>query len=964
MRDVPSGESPLMQFQVNLRQLRHEIVELVKHQPGSILLLHDFFLAYQAHFGKPCRVSDYGFSRLEDIMDAFKDLVHIVGEAPLRTIMLTHVIQVRRFTYDLLKLLKSEQKKSIPISKFPQAYETTFHKVFKPSNYGVCSLRDLLTDVPENKVTVKNNDDEGLSIVIPRRIQTVQQKALTQIFAIEVIQVLSPMRRFQIAFTKFIPAYHHTFSRQCRVSEYGFSKLAELLEALPHVVEISNEDGERYIRLVNRLRMARIKEILFEILGRQSFRRMLLTDVVSVFQTDYRLNLVPQDYKFTSLEGLFSSFPGVCLLHQQGLRLAQISQDSRTVSFVQQLAFSMTGDGPKDQQPPKWDVKTEDTPGTMTYVCLEDRHNVRDCNIQTYCKPNVGEDLTGKDLSTTQTIHLCPLMSFAKQLRHLLLRTKGRLMLSLLGSEYNRQYGVELRPETYGYPSLLALVKAINFMVAVRGKGAKSTLLLSQNYLGKLAWIIAFKLPFRHDLLLDTAELSVEPIDFSQPKVTTSEAMASSCDFYSMKTRPMQKTSINPWCYPPLLTPGRYHLAPATVASTMPPLNSIAGDPQHPPHDDFRVLPDFFAPDLEAQSYTYTETTSTSRDPDLVTPCLNPEIPSPLRGPFLRYPEASLIGDSCKFTANHLQLHFSSGEMSSHILSLAASQVWSQSSDQHLLSTPIHQFQLESFGMLQPPLGKSLLNYGYMEPYCLSHMTPGMLPKEAKSTAANSGVNMLSSEQQFSPSTESEVSLAKTKTIGSDLSGLKLSEELTPFSNVQVQQITTNPTTAFINYHPTELTDILSQATQHDCGATLIYQNTRAIMAGSSMDSVNGLSIVRNESWRADLRQWVDACRLPAPWPIFQSTPLDPLAQMQPAPVLVSQSAHNGATMPYEETHLINTVTFSQTPTRHSTKEDLGVGNNSPEDKCDEGEWTLPISVTTESTDATSGENDETDSVG
>lgn len=38
--------------------------------------------------------------------------------------------------------------------------------------------------------------------------------------------------------SKFIPSYHHHFAKQCRVSDYGYSKLLELLEAVPHVLQV------------------------------------------------------------------------------------------------------------------------------------------------------------------------------------------------------------------------------------------------------------------------------------------------------------------------------------------------------------------------------------------------------------------------------------------------------------------------------------------------------------------------------------------------------------------------------------------------------------------------------------------------------------------------------------------------------------------------------------------------------
>lgn len=41
-----------------------------------------------------------------------------------------------------------------------------------------------------------------------------------------------------VQFNKFIPTYHHHFGRQCRVADYGFTKLIDLLEAIPHIVQV------------------------------------------------------------------------------------------------------------------------------------------------------------------------------------------------------------------------------------------------------------------------------------------------------------------------------------------------------------------------------------------------------------------------------------------------------------------------------------------------------------------------------------------------------------------------------------------------------------------------------------------------------------------------------------------------------------------------------------------------------
>lgn len=75
-----------------------------------------------------------------------------------------------------------------------------------------------------------------LSILI---LQTIEEKEKTAQFALEVVDLLKQSPRCRLPFTKFIPSYHHHFSRQCRVSDYGFNKLVELLEAVPQVVKVS-----------------------------------------------------------------------------------------------------------------------------------------------------------------------------------------------------------------------------------------------------------------------------------------------------------------------------------------------------------------------------------------------------------------------------------------------------------------------------------------------------------------------------------------------------------------------------------------------------------------------------------------------------------------------------------------------------------------------------------------------------
>lgn len=112
-----------------MRQFRHEVVDLIKQQPNYCLLLSKFIPAYHSRFNKQFRVTSYGYTRLQDLFESLRGVVHIVGQGPQRTIMLTHLTQVRRFTHELLRMLKTQQRKSLRVHEIPKIYEAVFNKV-------------------------------------------------------------------------------------------------------------------------------------------------------------------------------------------------------------------------------------------------------------------------------------------------------------------------------------------------------------------------------------------------------------------------------------------------------------------------------------------------------------------------------------------------------------------------------------------------------------------------------------------------------------------------------------------------------------------------------------------------------------------------------------------------------------------------------------------------------------------
>ena len=75
--------------------------------------------------------------------------------------------------------------------------------------------------------------------LVPKREQTYEEISRTQKFAEECLELLKHLPNCRLPFNKFIPAYHQHFGRQCRLADYGFTKLIELIEAIPTIIEIT-----------------------------------------------------------------------------------------------------------------------------------------------------------------------------------------------------------------------------------------------------------------------------------------------------------------------------------------------------------------------------------------------------------------------------------------------------------------------------------------------------------------------------------------------------------------------------------------------------------------------------------------------------------------------------------------------------------------------------------------------------
>lgn len=78
-------------------------------------------------------------------------------------------------------------------------------------------------------------------VSITEPLQSLNPSLLPQMSLLcrELVDLLKMASQCRVPFSKFIPAYHHHFGRQCRVADYGYTRLIDLLEALSHVVQVN-----------------------------------------------------------------------------------------------------------------------------------------------------------------------------------------------------------------------------------------------------------------------------------------------------------------------------------------------------------------------------------------------------------------------------------------------------------------------------------------------------------------------------------------------------------------------------------------------------------------------------------------------------------------------------------------------------------------------------------------------------
>uniref|UniRef100_A0A8C2S768 Meiosis regulator and mRNA stability factor 1 n=1 Tax=Capra hircus TaxID=9925 RepID=A0A8C2S768_CAPHI len=481
----PVGNPQLIQFS-------REVIDLLKNQPSCVIPISNFIPSYHHHFAKQCRVSDYGYSKLIELLEAVPHVLQILGMGSKRLLTLTHRAQVKRFTQDLLKLLKSQASKQVIVKEFAQAYhcfsfsilweklKKCFSKDWDVTEYGVCELIDIISEIPDTTICLSQQDSEAM-ICIPRRERTQDEIERTKQFSKDVVDLLRHQPHFRMPFNKFIPSYHHHFGRQCKLAYYGFTKLLELFEAIPDILQVLECGEEKILTLTEVERFKALAAQFVKLLRSQKDNCLMMTDLLKEYAKTFGYTFRLQDYDVSSVSALTQKLCHVVKVAdmESGKQIQLINRKSLRALTAQLLVLLMSWEGATHLSVDELKRHYESTHSTPLNPC---EYGFMTLTELLKSLPYLVEVFTND--KTEECVKLTSLYLFAKNVRSLL-HTYHYQQLFL--HEFPTHVGEALQPKTHGFSSVEELLGAIPQVVWIKGHGHKRIVVLKNDMKSKYA---------------------------------------------------------------------------------------------------------------------------------------------------------------------------------------------------------------------------------------------------------------------------------------------------------------------------------------------------------------------------------------------------------------------------------------------------------------------------------------------
>ncbi|CAF0799620.1 unnamed protein product [Didymodactylos carnosus] len=409
--------------QQRLQQFGREVLDLLKQQsPHCRLPVSKFVSSYHQYFSRQCRVADYGYTKIIDLLMAIPKTIQILGNGNKRIITLSHRSQVKRFTNDLVRMLKNKPQRSIHISEIPREYEMAYKKQFYISDFGLSYIEDMISEIKDNKELVIELDKDIIKLY--RKERTDLEIFATRNFERDVVDMLRQMPDFSIPFQKFVPSYHHHFGYQCKVQTYGFARLIDLLEEIADVIKITEDkNGEKIVQLTEPM-IYRAISLNIEQLVKQNQGLLPLKDLQTQYFHVYRTELNPEEFGDENLECLLMKMADKLKFHFFNFDIVIGLQDEnrQTIQLAKQVVHTLML---SQCQLSFWQLKQE--------MLTKYQQNI----TITTCQNELKDYVTVID----QTVRLTPPMYFAYNAVILLNQFDGKITYEDFLLEYQRKTG-------------------------------------------------------------------------------------------------------------------------------------------------------------------------------------------------------------------------------------------------------------------------------------------------------------------------------------------------------------------------------------------------------------------------------------------------------------------------------------------------------------------------------------------
>uniref|UniRef100_A0AAV2LNQ5 Meiosis regulator and mRNA stability factor 1 n=1 Tax=Knipowitschia caucasica TaxID=637954 RepID=A0AAV2LNQ5_KNICA len=472
----PVGNPQLIQFS-------REIIDLLKSQASCIMPMSKFIPLYHHHFAKQCRVSDYGYSKLLELLEAVPHVLQILGMGTKRLLTLTHRAQVKRFTQDLLKLLKFQASKQVTIQDFMQAYHWCFSRDWRVIDYGVCDLMDLLNEIPDTTITITHQDHDTI-ISVPKRERTSDEMDRTKQFGKEVVDLLRHQPHCRMLFSKFIPTYHHHFGRQCKLSYYGFTKLLELFEAIPDILIVLECGEEKVLSLTEVEQIKALAAQLVKLLRAQKDSSLPVSQLQTEYSKTFGYGLRLLDYDVSSLPALLAKLCHVVkVVDGSGGHEVQLINRKSLRSLTSQILVLLMS---QEEEEVSRGLEVDQV-GTL-YMSMfaaplnPCEYGFLSLNELLKSLPYLVELYSEGEDSSSMRLRLTRLYQTARNVRALLQTYHyNQIFQSEFPGAYQKFTGSSIEPRSFGFNNIDELLNAIPQVVWIKGHGHKRIIVLKND---------------------------------------------------------------------------------------------------------------------------------------------------------------------------------------------------------------------------------------------------------------------------------------------------------------------------------------------------------------------------------------------------------------------------------------------------------------------------------------------------